>query len=217
MRNFIPLAQVIDVYGVIDDLLLNVKCYRIEVDYDSVTDSPVPMLAPDELHVVRDWYVTAWAMHLQVTSRARKEKPEIKVGNLMEFSRDFTPHGTKVTIPSGTLCRVMFPPRKIGYGLAPSTVRVRVDDDFITVPQHFLTTIWTPLRPDDAEMTASRKWNGRREVGADIMRMWSPLAHKCLKSYVDEARSSRVYASETQDAHQSSCIQPSPTLERQQD
>jgi hypothetical protein len=216
MKNLVPLAQVIDVYGVVEDLLLNVKCYRIEIDCDSVINAPV-VISPDELHAIRDWYITAWAMHLQVTSRARKEKPEIKVGNLMEFSCSFTPYGGKITISEGTLCRVVFPPRKVGYGLAPSTVRVRVNEKFLSVPLHCLTTIWSPLRPEDAEMTASRKWNGNREVCLDIMSMWSPLAHKCLKSYVDEARFPRVYASAIKDAHQSSCTQPSPTIEHQQD
>jgi len=216
MRNLVPLAQVIDVYGVIEDLLLNVKCYRIEIDYDSVIDTPV-VVSSDELHVVRDWYITAWAMHLQVTSRARKEKPEIRVGNLMEFSSSFTPYGGKTTIPSGTLCRVVFPPRKVGYGLAPSTVRVRVDNKFLSVPLHCLTTLWTPLSPEDAQMTASRKWNGNREVCPDIMRLWSPLAHKCLKSHVDDARLLTARASMTQCAHQASCTPPSSFSEHQQD
>jgi hypothetical protein len=103
MRNFIPLAQVIDVYGVIEDLVLNVKCDRIEVDYEV---DVYPPITSNELLTVQQWYVTAWAMHLQVSSRQRKEKPEIRVGNLMEFAREFTPHGSSTSIPEGTLCRI---------------------------------------------------------------------------------------------------------------
>lgn len=215
MRNFIPLAQVIDVYGVIEDLVLNVKCDRIEVDYEV---DVYPPITSNELLTVQQWYVTAWAMHLQVSSRQRKEKPEVRVGNLMEFAREFTPHGSSTSIPEGTLCRVVFPPRKVGYGLAPSTVRVCVVDDYLTVPLHFLTTLWTPLRPEDAQMTASRKWHGRREVGEDIMRMWSPLTHKCLVSHVDNARAlSKVCAYGKPLSRPESCNPPSPISEHQQD
>lgn len=214
MKNLVPLARIIDTNGVVEDLLLNVKCYQIEADCDAVAEPPIT-IPSDELHAIREWYITAWAMHLQITSRARKEKPEIKVGALMEFSCQFTSYDKKTKISEGALCRVIFPPRKVGYGLAPSTVRVRINEKFLTVPLHYLTTIWTPIRPEDAEMTASRKWNGNREVCFDIMHMWSPLAHKCLKSYVDEARFTRVYASEIQDARQSSYTQPFPIFEHQ--
>jgi hypothetical protein len=136
----------------------------------------------------------------------------------MEFAREFTPHGSSKPIPEGTLCRVVFPPRKVGYGLAPSTVRVCVVDDYLTVPLHFLTTLWTPLRPEDAQMTASRKWHGRREIGHDIMRMWSPLAHKCLVSHVDDARAlSKVCVYGKQLSRPESCNPPSPISEHQQD
>ena len=205
MRNIIPLVKVVDLNGVVTDLVLNVKLAKIEADEEGVVEQ---FISPDEFHAVGQWYVTAWATHLMVTSRAKKEKPTIKVGNLLEFSRDFTPHGTTSVIKHGTLCRVMFPPRKVGYGLAPSTVRVRVHDDFITVPLHYLTTIWAPINPDDAQMTASRKWNGKQPVGQDIAEMWSPLV-SVYESMVDQMRSAKAYASGKQSTHPASCTQPS--------
>lgn len=152
----------------------------------TVEDEYVTEFDSDEVLAVRNWYVSEWSLYTLINARRNKEKPAMRPGNFLQLERDFTtPAGT--LIPKGSLCRIMFPPKVSGYGLAPSTVRVCVKDEYVTIPCHMLTTTWNPMSPQDAEMSVARKWNGKRPVGEDVVRLYSPLL-VLDESYIDMAR-----------------------------
>lgn len=184
MRRVVPLVKVKFFNNDDDRLVLGLdivtgKLITIEGDHCAVIDD-------EEIVAVRNWYINEWSLYTLINARRSKEKPVMRPNSFLRFDRDFVAR-TGINIPKGTLCRIIFPPKISGYGLAPSTVRVQVKDEYVTVPCHLLTTTWNPMSPADTEMSVSRKWHGKRPIGEDVVRLYSPLL-VLDESYIDTAR-----------------------------